>query len=352
MNTKTLKFFLCGILIGSTLFAGTVRSHGTAGAAQLLIPVGAENIAVSDANVATVSGVEALWQNPAGIAKYTGGIQALASTMSYIADINVSNFGLLANVGSLGSFGLSIKMLDFGEIPITTAVATEGTGNYFSPSFVTVGATYAKSFSDRVQFGVSFKMVSEKIMNTSATGMAVDLGVQYKFPDMPLHIGVVLKNLGSQMEYNGTDLEHTVDLAGVESGTIQERLRVKSEAFAMPSVFDLSFNYEVIPGLMILSGFKNNAYSSNTGSFGGKYTFQDFVWVAAGTQLDLVNSSDQPDDVEDDEWKEQTNNIWGYSFGAGVSVPLGGLKVGVGYSYRSVTDYFTNNSLFQLTVDF
>ena len=70
MNTKTLKFFLCGILIGSTLFAGTVRSHGTAGAAQLLIPVGAENIAVSDANVATVSGVEALWQNPAGIAQY------------------------------------------------------------------------------------------------------------------------------------------------------------------------------------------------------------------------------------------------------------------------------------------
>ncbi|MFC1527165.1 PorV/PorQ family protein [Candidatus Neomarinimicrobiota bacterium] len=352
MNTKTLKIFLCGILIGSTLFAGTVRSHGTAGAAQLLIPVGAENIAVSEANVATVTGVEAFWQNPAGIAGLGGGMQVIASTMSYIADINVSSFGLLMNVGTIGTFGVHLKSLDFGDIPITTAVATEGTGNSYSPSFVTLGATYAKSFSDRVKFGVNFKLVNEKIINTSASGLAVDLGVQYKFPDLPLHIGVVLKNLGSRMEYQGTNLEQTVDLSGVESGSVQERLRVKSESFAIPSVFDISVNYEVIPGLMLLGGFKNNSFSSNTGSFAGKYAYKDFVWVAAGTQFDLINSSDQPDELDDDDWDKQTKNVWGYTFGAGVAVPIGALKVGIGYSFRSVTDYFTNNSLFQLTVDF
>ena len=352
MNTKTLKLFLCGILIGSTLFAGTVRSHGTAGAAQLLIPVGAENIAVSGANVATVSGVEALWQNPAGIANIGGNMSGIASTMSYIADINVSNFGLVMGVGKVGTFGIHIKSLDFGDIPITTAAAPEGTGTDYSPSFLTLGVAYAKSFSDRVQFGVNFKLVTEKIMNTSASGLAIDLGVQYKFPDLPLHIGVVLKNLGSRMTYNGTDLEQTVDLAGVETGSVQERLRIKSESFAIPSVFDISVNYEVMPGLMMLGGFKNNAYSSNTGSFAGKYTYKDFAWVAAGYQLDLVNSSDQPDALDDGDWDDQTQNVWGYTFGAGVSVPVGSLKLGVGYSFRSVADYFTNNSLFQLTVDF
>ncbi len=352
MNTKTFKLFLSGILIGSTLFAGTVRSHGTAGAAQLLVPVGAENIAVSLANVATVSGVEALWQNPAGAAKFKGGFQGLASSMTYIADIKVSNFGLIYNVGALGTFGVSFKSFDFGGIPITTATETEGTGADYDPSFVTIGLGYSKSFSDRVQFGVNFKLVNETILNTSASGLAVDLGVQYKFPEIPLHIGVVLKNLGSRMEYSGTDLEQTVNLEGVSGGTTSERVRLKSESFAMPSVFDISVNYEVIPGLMLLSGFKNNSFSSNTGSFAGKYTYKDFVWVAAGTQLDLVNDSDQPDDVDDDDWKEQTNNVWGYTFGAGVAVPVGGFKVGLGYSYRSVTDYFTNNSLVQLTVDF
>jgi hypothetical protein len=352
MSTKTLKFFLCGILIGSTLFAGTVRSHGTAGATQLLIPVGAENIAVSEANVATVSGVEALWQNPAGIAKYGGGMQFIASTMSYIADIDITNFGMLLNVGNLGTFGINMKSLDFGDIPITNSDNTEGTGNFYSPTYLTLGATYARQFSDRVQFGANFKLVTEKIMNTSATGLAVDLGVQYKFPDMPLHIGVVLKNLGSRMKFDGTDLEMNVDLEEAESGSIQERLRVVNESFAIPSVFDISVNYEVIPGLMLLGGFKNNSFSSNTGSFAGKYTYNELFWVAAGYQLDLVNDSDKPDDLSDSDWDEQTQNIWGLTFGAGVSVPIGDFKLGIGYSYRAVTDYFEDNNLFQLTVDF
>ncbi len=56
---NTFKIFLgCAVLV-SSLTAGTVRSAGTAGAAQLLIPVGAETIALSGANVGTVAGVDA-----------------------------------------------------------------------------------------------------------------------------------------------------------------------------------------------------------------------------------------------------------------------------------------------------
>lgn len=352
MKNNTIKLFLSGILIASTLFAGTIRSSGTAGAAQLLIPVGAENIAVSNANVATVSGVEALFQNPAGVAKYDGSAQVMAGTMTYIADIKVTNFGLLSNFGKIGTIGLSVKSLDFGDIPVTTFNETEGTGATFSPRFMTIGVTYAKSFSDRVQFGVNFKLVSEAIMNTKASGLAIDLGVQYQFPDMPLYIGVVLKNLGGRMEYQGSDLEQKLSPAGAESGSMQERFRIKAEQFDLPAQFDISLNYEVIPDLTLMGTFTQNSFSANTGSFAAKYSFKDFVWVAAGTQLGIAGSSEQPDDVDDDEWDEYSNTVWGYTFGAGVAIPLGEFKVGVGYSYRSVSDYFTNNSLFQLTVDF
>lgn len=352
MKNNTIKLFLSGILIASTLFAGTIRSSGTAGAAQLLIPVGAENIALSNANVATVSGVEALFQNPAGVSKYGGSAQAMAGTMTYIADIKVTNFGLLTNFGKTGTLGLSVKSLDFGDIPVTTFNETEGTGATFSPRFMTIGVTYAKSFTDRVQFGVNFKLVSEAIMNTKASGLAVDLGVQYQFPDMPLYIGVVLKNIGSRMEYQGSDLEQQLTPDEAESGSMEERFRIKAEEFDLPSQFDISLNYEVITDLTLMGTFTQNSFSANTGSFAAKYSFKDFVWVAAGTQLGLVSSSGQPDDVDDDEWKKWSNTIWGYTFGAGVAIPLGEFKVGVGYSYRSVSDYFTNNSLFQLTVDF
>ena len=351
MKNNIIKLFLGGILIASTLFAGTIRSSGTAGAAQLLIPVGAENIAVSNANGASVSGVEALFQNPAGVAKYSG-TQALAGTMTYIADIKVTNFGLLSTFGTFGTVGLSVKSLDFGDIPVTTSNETEGTGATFSPRFMTIAATYARSFSDRVQFGVSFKLVSEAIVNTKATGMAVDLGVQYKFTELPLYIGVALKNLGSRMEYQGTDLEQQLTPDEAESGTLQERFRVKSEEFDLPSQLDISVNYEVIPGLSLMSTFTNNAFSSNTGSFAAKYTYNDFVWVAAGTSIDLVSDADQPEDVDGGEWDDWTQSLWGYTFGAGVTLPVGGFHVGIGYSFRSVSDYFSDNSLFQMTVNF
>ena len=58
---NTFKIFLgCAVLV-SALTAGTVRSQGTAGASQLLIPVGTETVALSGTNVGTVAGVDALY---------------------------------------------------------------------------------------------------------------------------------------------------------------------------------------------------------------------------------------------------------------------------------------------------
>jgi len=82
-----------------TLFAGTIKSQGQAGATQLLIPVGASTIATSQANGATVSGVEALFLNPAGAAGMKGGFQGTASTMNYIADIDITYAGFCHHSG-------------------------------------------------------------------------------------------------------------------------------------------------------------------------------------------------------------------------------------------------------------
>jgi len=101
---NTFKIFLgCAVLV-SSLTAGTVRSAGTAGAAQLLIPVGAETIALSGANVGTVAGVDALHSNVAGLAHWSSGFQGTVSTMSYIADIDVTYAGMVVSMGETGTF--------------------------------------------------------------------------------------------------------------------------------------------------------------------------------------------------------------------------------------------------------
>ncbi|MFH1851360.1 MAG: PorV/PorQ family protein [Candidatus Neomarinimicrobiota bacterium] len=351
MKNKTMILFLAVLLIASASFAGTIRSQGSAGAAQLLIPVGAESIALSSANVATVSGVEAIFLNPAGVAKYKKAFQGTASTMTYIADIDQTYIGFITNMGQIGSFGLSIKSLDFGEIPVTTADATEGTGEMYSPRFMALTANYSKSFADRVQFGANFKVVSEQIINTKATGLCIDLGVQYRFADLPVTFGVVLRNLGPRMEYSGSDMEQALTPAGTSSGTLQENFRVKSESFELPAMLDISANYEVFSGLNLMGSFRNNSFATNYTSFGAKYNYGNLAWVAGGTTFSLVEDT-QEDGVSDADWEDWYTTPWGLTFGAGVNVPVGTMKLGVAYSVRTVTNYFENNNTVQLTLEF
>ena len=120
---NTFKIFLgCAVLV-SALTAGTVRSQGTAGASQLLIPVGTETVALAGTNVGTVAGVDALFTNVAGLARQTG-LQGTVSTTSYIADIDVMYAGMVVAMGETGTFGMTIKSLDFGDIPKTCLLYT------------------------------------------------------------------------------------------------------------------------------------------------------------------------------------------------------------------------------------
>ena len=354
MNNYKIKIFLGGIFLFGALSAGTIRSQGQAGATQLLIPVGASVIALSEANGATVSGVDALYLNPAGVAGMKGGFQGSVSTMSYIADIDISYVALVANFGKSGFFGVSIKSMDFGDIPVTTAQNTEGTGENFSPNFQILTATYAKVFADRVRFGTSLKFVSEQIINTSANGLAIDMGVQYQFATLPLSLGVTLSNLGERMEYTGSDLEQSLAPEGSGSGSSVERFRIKSEAFDLPVRLNVAVNYAPIPGLNLMYAFSNNAFAVNSNSFAAKYTMGP-AWVAGGLSSHSVADT-QPSDIQDFIWDEAKgeaeDGLFGTTFGAGVTVPVGGVNLGISYSVRSVDRYFDSNNIMQLTVLF
>lgn len=354
MNKNILKIFLGSVFLFGVLSAGTIKSQGQGGAAQLLIPVGASNIASSEANGATVTGVEALFLNPAGVAGMSRGFQGTVSSMNYIAGIDITYAGIVTNLGKLGSFGISLKSLDFGSIAVTTAENTEGTGEMFSPNFQTLTATYAKKFADRVRFGTSFKFVSEKIINTKASGLAIDMGVQYQFAELPLSVGVTLSNLGNRMEYHGPDLEQTITPEGAQSGASVERFRVKSEAFDMPAKLNMAITYVPIPGLNIMYAFTNNAFAANTQSFAAKYSIGP-AWVTGGTSMRLVNDikpADMSASVWDEAESEASDNLFGVTFGAGVKWPVGGMNLGLSYSMRTVDRYFDANKVMQLTVEF
>lgn len=154
---KRLTVFLIISFQVQIAFAGDVARKGTTGAEHLLIPVGARSIATSGAFLANTSGPEAIYFNPAGLAR-SESAEAMFSYTSYIADINIVYFALGVKLSEIGSFGLSVKSLDFGDIPVTTYENPDGTGATYSPSYTIVGLTYAKEVTERVCAGVNVKL--------------------------------------------------------------------------------------------------------------------------------------------------------------------------------------------------
>jgi opacity protein-like surface antigen len=321
-------------------FAGDVSRKGTTGADQLLIPVGAESIASGGAFLSRVSGVEALYYNPAGL-DLMSGTEAMFSYMNYVADLGISYFAIGTQLGELGSFALSFKSIAFGDIPITTFENPDGTGQFYSPTFFVGTLSYSKAVTDRVSAGFNFKLVNESIMDASASGIALDFGVQYRFSES-LSIAAVIKNLGTNMKYSGEDLKIKSDVPGgaLESGTgIYE---ADTETFQMPSFFELSFAYnfnmDEQNNLAVATTFRQNNSFEDELMAGLEYGFTNMFFLRGGYNFLLENSSD---------------HIFGFTLGAGINYETaGGLAVIFDYAYRDVREFDSANHIFTVKLAF
>lgn len=321
------------------------KRTGTAAAPELLIPVGARDVAMGGSTIATSSGTEAIHWNPAGLGKLESGAEGMFSSMSYIGDISVNYGAVGARFGTFGNLALNIKSLSFGDIPMTTQDDPEGaSGRIFSPTFVTVGFTYARQISEAISFGGTGKLITEQIAQVSATGFAFDVGVQYGglVGVSGLMLGVTVKNIGSQMAYDGPGL---YQLAQPTQGDRPEQ-RLKSEAagFELPSLVEIGLAFKQQTGenfmWVVNSSFTNNNLYLDEYRVGGElgYFMKD-VQLFGRAGIGMV-----PEAKGDD-------GIFGASLGFGIAYKTGGANLGLDYAYRQA-EFFDGNNVISLKFGF
>ena len=220
----------------TALFAGNKDKVGGAGAQELLIPVGSRSIAMGGAYNAMVSGNEAIFWNPAGLAASEATAEATFCNLQWLADTQVNYFAVSSKFGRIGSFGISAKIFDFGSFMQTTEYQTEGTGIEIKPSITTIALTFSRQMTDRIFFGASGKVISESFMRMGASGFAFDFGVQY-VSSAGIRMGLTLNNFGGMMKYAGEDLQRTVEIPNTEEGSQAMDLRLEAQSFELPSTF-------------------------------------------------------------------------------------------------------------------
>jgi len=335
--------------------AGSGLRKGTAGATELLIPVGARSTALGGAFTSGISGVEALFWNPAGVAGSDAKTEVMFSHLNWIADIDVEYAAVINRMGEFGYLGVSLKSIGFGEIEETNVENPDGTGDTYSPNYLTIGVTYSRAMTDRILFGVTGKLISEKIMRESAMGMGFDFGLQYLPGITGLKLGVALGNLGPNMAFDGPDLEHAVAIPGTEAGTEEEALRTKSASFDLPSFLQLGLSYDYpvndVHLVTVMGSFTNHGYSYDQYNFGLEYSYDNMLFLRGAFSAAYRENAEEGSAkflVSDSEG----DYLWGPSFGAGLNFNVtSAMRLSFDYAYRA-SEFFDAPQWFTLTAGF
>ena len=326
---------------GKEADAGPRTKLGTLAAPELLIPVGSIGTSLQGSNLASVSGIEAMYWNPAGLTQLnseTG--EVMFSHMNYIADINMEYFAGVVKVGNLGFIGASVRALNFGDpIEITTEQSPEGTGATYSPTYIVGNLSFARAMTDKIMLGTNVKLINESIADVSATGVAFDFGIQYIAGSSGLRFGIALKNLGPRMKFDGPGLDRTF----IENGVTVVR-RVTLQEFELPTNLEIGLSYSTQfaknNNISVSSTFQNSTFTSDEYKLGLEYNYNNnFFLRGAGVYYPQ---------------KEGDEALFGPSFGAGLKYPFGRISLGFDYAYRIVNEdgFNSTNQYFTLNVGF
>jgi hypothetical protein len=308
---------------------------GSASSTQLLVVPSAKHLSGGGA-AATATGMDATFWNPAGLAMSENSVDAIFSNRQYFADIDNSFFGIATDIGDY-KMGVSVRTFNIGDIDETTVFYPDGTGQVFTPNFSILGTTIARKLSDNTSVGINANLIREGFGRVAATGVAYDLGVQYRglLGREGLDVGFAMKNFGSPMKYDGEGLG--VMASPVDGDRPVEYYKVDAAAFDLPFVFDMGVSYN-IAGADIGVTYTSNYYLTDELKFSVGYALEGLGSVGVGMQ-----SSAKSQEVEDtDDW--YTNPADGVSFGASIDMSrFVGMNMSVDYSMLPMGDFGTNS---------
>jgi outer membrane protein OmpA-like peptidoglycan-associated protein len=296
---KLYRFrFLITLLLTAqySLWAGNGDRAGEAGAYELLINTQPRTMGLLGINSANVRGIDALGTNIAGLA-HNKGLSVFSNFTSWLSatDTRLVNIGVGSELSPGNNLGFSIGYMSFGDIPLTTT-ADPTPISTFSPYYLNIGFSYAKVFGRGVRAGFTGKFINESLSNLSASGFALDAGMQYTTGEKEdFHFGVYIRNLGLPLKFSGDGL--TVNRQ-VANGGIKYDIPFYQRAakFELPTQFVIAVSKDMYFGakpssgpyckpvnrLSLSANFTYNSFIPNTYGVGAEYSFKETFSIRLG----------------------------------------------------------------------
>jgi type IX secretion system protein PorV len=227
-------------------FAQEITKVGTSAASFLRIPVGARATGMGGAFVSMVNDPSALYWNPSTLSSIKSNVLMVDHT-PWLPGINFDFIGIVLPFDEFGTVGISATVLHTDEMEVTTPTSPMGTGETFTASSISLGFSYSKYLTEQFSIGGTFKYIRETIFNSSATGIAFDIGTIYTTPLAGIRLGASISNFGTKMQINGEDLNVRVDIAPGQEGNNQSIVgKLNTDEFDLPLLMRIGLSGEVV----------------------------------------------------------------------------------------------------------
>jgi hypothetical protein len=185
-------------------------------------------------------------------------------------------------------------------------------------------------------------LINESIDRAGASGFSFDFGVQYKnLLEVPgFSLGVVVKNLGSAIEYDGNGL-YVQATSGDRGPTFY---KVDAASAELPTEISVGLSYQrkfdEENSVTLSTTFQNNNYSYDDYKIGLEYDFKDILYVRGGYLFSPQSTDDTP------------NIFQNYALGMGLNFKqFSDINLTVDYAYVPVK-YFDANHVFAISYGF
>lgn len=137
-----------------------------------------------------------IFYNPAGLYSLENK-PASFSFVSHLLDINSASVSYSQEVADLGRFAAGVQYINYGNFTEADQFGNK-TGEFGAGDFAFL-IGYANQIDENFNYGANVKFIYSSLASQSSAGLAVDLGLQYLFPEDGWTIGFSALNLGSQL---------------------------------------------------------------------------------------------------------------------------------------------------------
>jgi hypothetical protein len=309
------RMLIIFMILGISVFAQN-PNLGTSGAKFLQIPIGARATSIGGACAGMINDASAAFWNPAGLAK----INSSAVHFSYLKwfdMFDVNAISVVHNFGEVGVVAASLLSFNMDKMEITTEDKPNGTGGFFDAQDITIGLSYSRFLTDKFSVGLTLKYVNQRLWNESASGIAFDIGTQYLLDFQNLTLAMTMSNFGSDMRYDGSDLNVTYDKSKTLPLNRLTPAKLVTDDYPLPLSFQVGigidlFNSDIMKIRLGLDAVhpNDNVERINTGA---EFSFLNKIFLRVGYKFNY--------DDED------------LNFGAGVILPIGETNINFDYAF-------------------